>query len=473
MGSSSFVIASRSQSSFHLRQTQRFQKHTFRSRPSSIPFAYITLIVFVLSLLTPALAGFVSFQNCLPDTITSSEPRQLQFTPHFVWASIGDSPDRQLNVTVYGNVSGISVDPSNGASLPPPGDPAWEDKSQTAGKIVNVDGNYTTLFTKYSMLGYLLHIAKAVPFCSTFVNGACPIAPVFESNDSDPSILPAFSVSHRLGSSYAFSSIVPHIRVLSGDPSHTLLTCVTADIVPDLGPKIANVLTYLPAVILILVALSNLIAATASPWGSSDPFHFTSNYGRDEDLIRLITPTFSDCLQYIQFVVLGGSLSLNYPGFYQPAVSHGSWSVLLFNQSFVGDDAGRPALLDGVYNVQPNSRSKGLDTMAQLCGLSSGKDVWTGFIIWLLMIIGAAILISQIFIGLRWISLHASGDRDHNMRLLNIPYTVGNILRVIMNYFLLPAFAFPLFQLVKTNTSPATPVVFAVILLIILIGGTG
>jgi len=41
--------------------------------------------------------------------------------------------------------------------------------------------------------------------------------------------------------------------------------------------------------------------------------YWTSNYGRDEDLLRLVTPGFGDCLQYIQFIVLAGSLNLNYP----------------------------------------------------------------------------------------------------------------------------------------------------------------
>lgn len=293
------------------------------------------------------------------------------------------------------------------------------------------------------------------------------------STSSDFSILPAFRVSYDMPGTYSFSTVYPNFRVLSGDESHTLLSCVTAEITPDLGPKVANTLTYFPVATLIVVAIANLFAAIASPWGSSDPFHFTSNYGRDEDLLRLVTPTFSDCLQYLQFMVLAGSLSLNYPGFYQPAVSHSSWSALLFNQSFVSNDAGRPALSDGVYDIDKGPGMKGLDIMAQLCGLSSGRDIWAGFVIWLLVTMGAAIVISQLFVAFRWLSLSASGDRDHSLRSLNLPFTAGNVLRVIVNFFLLPAIALSLFQLVKTKSSPAASVVFAVILLLILLGGIG
>ncbi|KAI5296078.1 hypothetical protein KEM52_005773 [Ascosphaera acerosa] len=225
--------------------------------------------------------------------------------------------------------------------------------------------------------------------------------------------------------------------------------------------------------VLILVALANLFAATVSPWGSSDPYHFTSNYGRDEDLIRLITPSFSDCLQYIQFVVLAGSLSLKYPGFYQPAASQGSWSMLLFNQSFVDHPSHRPAIADGVYNVSHVETPFGLDRMAQYVGLESGSGIWTGFIIWLLVLIGVAIVISQLFVALRWLAQYATGNRDHDMRFLNLPFTVGNILRIILNFFLLPAIALSLFQLVKARHSTTVAVAFAAILLIVLIGGTG
>ncbi|KAI5296077.1 hypothetical protein KEM52_005772 [Ascosphaera acerosa] len=146
--------------------------------------ACITSLLLAQILFAPATsAGFVPFDDCLPQTIVNSEPRRLQFTPRFVWSSIGDAPDRLLNITVYGNVSGISVDPKDGDTLPPPGDPAWSDEKQTRGKIVGVDGNYTTMFTRWKMMEYTLNTARPVPFCDALVHGSCPIAPVFDANE--------------------------------------------------------------------------------------------------------------------------------------------------------------------------------------------------------------------------------------------------------------------------------------------------
>ncbi len=121
------------------------------------------------------------------------------------------------------------------------------------------------------------------------------------------------TVADNLYSSYAFTSINAQLSLKSGDLNAAPLACVQATVTPDLGRQISGTLSYLPLAILILIAISTASAAIYSPWGSTDVFRFTSNYGRDDDLLRLVTPGFGDCLQYIQFIFLAGSLSLNYP----------------------------------------------------------------------------------------------------------------------------------------------------------------
>jgi hypothetical protein len=117
---------------------------------------------------------------------------------------------------------------------------------------------------------------------------------------------------------------------------------------PDIGSTLSSVVKYVPVAILVFVAFGTAFAAIYSPWGSTDTFRWTTNYGRDADLLRLVTPGFGDCLQYIQFVALTGGLTLNYPGFYQPIVSKVSWSALMFNQSFVSNESA-DSLIDGIY----------------------------------------------------------------------------------------------------------------------------
>lgn len=223
---------------------------------------------------------------------------------------------------------------------------------------------------------------------------------------------------------------------------------------------------YIPMVVLIFVAVATAFAAIFSPWGSTDIFRFTSNYGRDADLLRLVTPGFGDCLQYIQFIVLAGSLSLNYPGFYQPVVSQVSWSALMFNESFVSHGNGTQSLVDGVYKV---NGTYGLDRMSQLVGMTQDEDIWAGMVVWLLVIIASVVVLIQVgFVG-RWIYRFISDTQNEDLRAKNVPFSVGNGIRIVFNYFFLPIVALSMYQLVVAKRSPAVTVGLAAVTIVALV----
>ncbi len=278
--------------------------------------------------------------------------------------------------------------------------------------------------------------------------------------------LPAFTVTHTLYSSYAFTSINTILSLKSGDTNAAPLACVEASITPDLGNELIDTLTYLPLVVLILVAIATACAAIFSPWGSVDIFKFTSNYGRDDDLLRLVTPGFGDCLQYLQFIILAGSLSLNYPGFFQPVVSQISWSALMFNESFVSHGNGSQSLVDGMYVV---NGSYGLDRMSQFVGMASDKDIWAGMVIWLLVIVIAIVFLIQAGFIARWAYRFISNTQQEDLRQKNLPFSVGNAIRIVFNYFLLPIVSLSTYQLVIASRSSGTTVGIAAVLLVFLI----
>ena len=277
-------------------------------------------------------------------------------------------------------------------------------------------------------------------------------------------------MAHELYSSYAFTSINAVLALKSGDIGGAPLACVEASITPDLRNELSNTLTYIPLVILILVAIATASAALFSPWGSVDVFKFTSNYGRDDDLLRLVTPGFGDCLQYLQFIVLAGSLSLNYPGFFQPVVSQISWSVLMFNQSFVSHGNGSHSLIDGMYVV---NGSYGLNRMSQLVGMTADKDIWAGMAVWLLVIVAAVVVLIQIGFAFRSAYRFISNTQQEDLREKNVPFSVGNAIRIVFNYFLLPVVALSAYQLVVAGRSLGATVGIAAVTLVFLIGFAG
>ncbi|KAK5151340.1 hypothetical protein LTR04_006628 [Oleoguttula sp. CCFEE 6159] len=430
----------------------------------------VELLVLTIALLSRTEAAFINFDNCLAPNIINSSPLQLQFVPQFFNAKFNTTnPSHNLNITIYGNVSGQStVGP-----YPGPNDMSWRDPNSTFGKIVDIspsNNKYSTLFSKYQVLTYTPYNAPASEFCQATVNRSCPLVPAFNASGSNPYELPAFTVAHDFYSSYAFGTFAATIRVQSGDAGAPDLACVSANITPDLGMTLSGVLCYLPAAVLILVAIATVFASIYSPWGSSDPFRWTTNYGRDEDLLRLVTPGFGDCLQYIQFVVLTGSLSLNYPGYFQPAVSQTSWAVLMFNESFVSHGNGTQSLVDGVYNT---NGTYGLTRLSQLAGMTAVKDIWAGMAIWLLVIVVIVAVLCQLGFVLRWVYRQLTNTQEEDLRRKNWPFTAGNVVRVVFNYFLLPVVALSMFQLVVAPMSPASVVVMAVILLLAIIAFAG
>ena len=139
------------------------------------------LVLFILALAGTSRGAFIStFDNCLsPNTINSD---LLQFTPQWVWASFNtSSPSHGLNVTVYGNVSGIATQ----QRLPAWNDPQWNNPNLTVGKIVDVSKSTnlaSTLEAQFNVLDYTPYDAPPARFCNTTVQTRCPIGPVFKPN---------------------------------------------------------------------------------------------------------------------------------------------------------------------------------------------------------------------------------------------------------------------------------------------------
>lgn len=174
--------------------TERFEKPTepiykIRSYPPpwktrrrhSIGLLQLVLLMVVL-LVDHTCAVYVNFQNCLnPSILESSDPQQLQFVPLFVWATFNTSSDsHDLNVTVYGNVTGIATQ----QPYPLLNDTQWTNPNDTIGKIPDIAGpeedkKYTTFQTSYHVLDYAPYNPDATRFCNSSSLTPCPIAPAF------------------------------------------------------------------------------------------------------------------------------------------------------------------------------------------------------------------------------------------------------------------------------------------------------
>ncbi|OIW34991.1 hypothetical protein CONLIGDRAFT_675934 [Coniochaeta ligniaria NRRL 30616] len=433
----------------------------------------MALALLACLVLRPVTAAKVPFENCLPDSYRYNQPTLLQWLPYEVHASFDtENPSHTLRVTMWGNVTGSLYN----VTLPPPNSTAWTDPTKLDGKILgepDPDSDAPKLTTLHSKVEFLTYEpwSENTNFCNTsLTNATCPLGPVFNtSNILVPYDLPSVTMTHDFFSTYAFASLSATFLIIYGDSKSTNIGCVSATITPDLG-DLAWMLKILPLIILLFVGFGTLFAGIFSPWGTSDIFHLTSNYGRDADLLRLVTPGFGDCLQYIQFVALTGGLTLSYPGFYQPIVSQASWSTLMFNESFVTKAPGWQNLMDGIYVTDA---VYGLQEQAQLVGMANVEDIWAGMIIWLLVIIAAVLVLVQAGFAVQWVYRFVNNIQEQDLRAKNIPFSIGNVIRIVFNYFLLPIVALSTFQMVVASESPAYTVALAVITLVLIVGFAG
>lgn len=417
-----------------------------------------------------AAATLKNYENCLPDTYRYNVPTLLQWVPYQVDASFDTkSPKHTLRVTMWGNVTGSIYN----VTLPPPNSTDWTNPNKHDGKILDEpepDSPAPKLTTLHSKVDFLTYEpwSESTNFCNgSLSHASCPLGPVFNTSGlSLPEDLPSVTMQHDFFSSYAFASFSATFLIIYGDTKGTNIGCVSATVTPDLG-NLSWMLKILPLVILLFVGFATIFAGIFSPWGTSDIFHWTSNYGRDADLLRLVTPGFGDCLQYIQFVALTGGLSLSYPGFYQPIVSQVSWSALMFNESFVSKDDGWQSLRDGIYVTEGGY---GLHDLAQLVGMANVEDIWAGMMIWLLVIIGSMLVLVQGGFLVQWIYRYVKNIPEQDLRSKNIPFSLGNVIRIVFNYFLLPIIALSTFQLVVASESPAFTVALAVLTLVLILG---
>lgn len=122
----------------------------------------IMLIQLLLIIVNPSSAALINVENCLsPDIINNNAT--LQFIPMFANAVFNaTTTSHNLNVTVYGNITGSSN----------------QNSSQTDGVIPDV-GNaaYTTLLASMNVLDYSLYPTQATRFCSSTLNKSCPLGP--------------------------------------------------------------------------------------------------------------------------------------------------------------------------------------------------------------------------------------------------------------------------------------------------------
>ncbi|TGZ80644.1 hypothetical protein EX30DRAFT_341299 [Ascodesmis nigricans] len=283
--------------------------------------------------------------------------------------------------------------------------------------------------------------------------------------------LPSFTFYQELPSGYQFTSLGVHMRIKAGDnPAQTTLGCIHFEVTPALNQATSDAIRWFAVATLVTVGISCIVAAISNPWsGTTDLFKWSTNYGMDHDMLRLVTPGFGDCLNWLQFITLTGALSLDYPGYYQAVVSKLAWSCLLLEVNFYSGNGKTPDywVHDGLLVVQ--AWKKGFERLGQAVGLTTVNDIWVSVAVWFWIVTIAVITIFQIWFWTRRMYRKVMKIEEGDLSSRNLPFTYGMLNRITFTWFLMPLLATSLFQLVVANESDTDLVIVAAVSVFLLI----
>ena len=90
-----------------------------------------------------------------------------------------------------------------------------------------------------------------------------------------------------------------------------------------------------------------------------------------------------------------------------------------------------------------------------------------------ILIIAAVLLLTQVGFLFQWTYRLIKNTPEEDLRSKNIPFSIGNVVRIVLNYFITPIVALSCFQLVIADSSPTSVVAPAAIVLVLLFGSAG
>ncbi|KAF4957873.1 hypothetical protein FSARC_11169 [Fusarium sarcochroum] len=164
-------------------------------------------------------------------------------------------------------------------------------------------------------VGQLKHFSNKCPLPIT--NTLTPIGDTLFSS---------YHLTYSFQSTHRFQTLESAFRFKGTNGAE--LDCGIAKITPDLGQAVSTTLTYTPFVVLILVILSSW-NTHFSDRSSSYVLDHESILTGQKQLWRVVLDTTS-YLRFLQFAFVSALMSMEYPGFYVPAVGKLAWASLLF-----------------------------------------------------------------------------------------------------------------------------------------------
>ncbi|KAL2820432.1 hypothetical protein BJX63DRAFT_428260 [Aspergillus granulosus] len=219
----------------------------------------------------------------------------------------------------------------------------------------------------------------------------------------------------------------------------TDIACTWVKITPDIGKTASATITYIPAVITILVGVASYLKHVGDPGNNS----LTAWAWTKQGLIWEIILDIASYLQYLQFIFLVGSLTMEYPGFYQPVVSQLAWASLLYWTGPINHGFTYTGIEDGMY---VSNSSYGLEHMAQMLGYPQMPDIMLNASINLVILVSALAVISLAIL---------LAIPDTKQVLVSAQVAGRLILAAVLSFFTLPLLSYMSYEFILIGYLPS------------------
>ena len=245
--------------------------------------------------------------------------------------------------------------------------------------------------------------------------------------------------TYSFGNTHRLQTLATEIAFKTTDGSE--IDCAAVKITPDVGKAAAIAFPYIPAAVVVLVAITSWLKHHNKAGVKVGCRAAWANQGPIWEIILDIT----DYIRYLQFVFLAGSLTMEYPGFYQPIVSQVSWSSLLYWTGPIDHGFTYTGVEDGMY---VSNASYGLEYMVQMLGFPQMPDVMLD------AFINMFILVSGLIVVLLILCLITSGS-GYLPSLTAILWQGGYIiLGVTLSFFSVPLLSYMSYELILIGYLP-------------------
>ncbi|CAI4212398.1 unnamed protein product [Parascedosporium putredinis] len=231
--------------------------------------------------------------------------------------------------------------------------------------------------------------------------------------------------------------------------------CLAAAITPAITPDMATGLRYGQTALFLFVFIVSILRTIYD----TEPATYSDDNDDDEEEAavpsaarptRALLPGLGELLHYLQFIFLSASLSLRYPGFFQPIASYLNWFSLFSSEGPVGHAKRYTSINDGIYERNGTyGGTFGLELMTQIVGAPTPWNI-TG------LVVLAGVVNRRLYL---W------NPEPNENGIKDAKFTTGQVFRAIFSYFSIPLVALSTYQFDYATLLPAYHTAMAATLL--------